>query len=141
MYYVTKEFNISAGHRLSKHKGDCRFIHGHNYKIEITMYAGVLEGNTDMVMDFSRLKNVVLQCLNKYDHCIMLNSKDPVAEKIEEYSKVITFRNDDPTAEVFAEHLFFELNHVLKNIYEGVYKIHSVKVWETETAMAEYRSS
>ena len=60
MFEVTKEFNFEAGHCLDQHPGKCKNLHGHNYKVFVTMQSKKLN-NMDMVMDFYDLNNVLLQ--------------------------------------------------------------------------------
>ena len=54
-YSITKTFNISIGHRLSNHIGKCKYVHGHNLRIDVVMTYDKLNKN-DMVNDFANLK-------------------------------------------------------------------------------------
>jgi len=67
MYKVEKRFTIPIGHRLSKHKGYCKNLHGHNFVVLIGVKSEKLNEN-DMVIDFSDLKNESNRILDNWDH-------------------------------------------------------------------------
>mgnify|MGYP001089992700 CR=1 FL=1 len=75
MYKVCKTFKVPIGHRLSKHKGLCKNVHGHNLKLEIQLSCHTLDEN-DMVIDFGDLKYVVGDFLSKFDHATIFNPTD-----------------------------------------------------------------
>ena len=142
MYRVSKQFEFPAGHVLSKHQGRCRFPHGHNYKVEITLTAEKLDQN-DMVCDFDALKALVSEYLETLDHSIMLNSSDTENRKQQEKNpRRIIFENHDPTTEIIAEKIFKHLQSALtdSNKYKinPSVKLEKVKVWESSSAYAEY---
>ena len=70
---VVKKFTFDAAHRLDGHKGDCKNIHGHTYKLVVGIY-GAIENqpgasNDGMVCDFADLKQIVkTEIVNKLDH-------------------------------------------------------------------------
>lgn len=151
MYRVSKQFEFPAAHVLSKHPGRCRFPHGHNYKVEISLTAEDLDEN-NMVCDFHAIKAMLKSYLDSLDHSIMLNSADHVNRKSQENNpRCVLFENRDPTSEVLAETIFRHLESALRNqtaiTTDGVeYKINpkvkleKVRVWESETAWAEFHS-
>ncbi len=142
MYKVTKLFRVPIGHRLSKHEGLCKNIHGHNLKIEVTLKSENLNKN-DMVIDFHKLKEIVNGILKEFDHCLLLNSQDK--QYLKELSKVmkVFLFDSDPTAEVFSRYLFnkiksiFEFLYVNKELPSGI-EVDSVRVWENDDSVAEY---
>lgn len=77
MITITRRFHFEAAHCLPKHEGKCKSLHGHSYKIEITV-GGPLKGEgpeSGMVMDFGKLKKVVQsEVLNKLDHTLLNDS-------------------------------------------------------------------
>lgn len=139
MYRVEKKFTLPMGHRLSKHKGACKNLHGHNYTILVGMKAHYLN-NDDMVIDFGLLKEFLMPHLEKWDHALMLNTFDPHKEAWEKvHDKVVTV-DLDPTAEVMASELYMilysgidELRRKSGNEYLNV---EYVTVYETEGAKA-----
>ena len=81
MYTVIKTVEISGAHRLRlPYPSKCSQMHGHNWIIEVTLQSETLDEN-GMVLDFSRIKDVVMQL----DHvCIndVLGDINPTAENI-----------------------------------------------------------
>ena len=73
--YVTKRFTFEACHHLPNYKGKCANVHGHSYKMEVTVSAekdfsmGSSRPYNRMVLDFSTLKSIVnAEVVNRYDH-------------------------------------------------------------------------
>lgn len=122
--YVTKEFEFEAAHHLPNYDGACANIHGHSYKLQVTVsgridYHENSKYATDhMVIDFKNLKNVVkASIINTHDHADLNNLYDC------------------PTAEVMVVSMFDTIRKWLPNDV----KLESVKLWETSTSFAEYR--
>ncbi|MFH1054752.1 MAG: 6-carboxytetrahydropterin synthase QueD [Candidatus Altiarchaeota archaeon] len=82
---LCREFIFDAAHYIPDYKGECEKLHGHTYKLEITVEGKV--GKDGMVMDFSALKNVVEEnVLGKLDHQNLNDVMDnPTAENIVEW--------------------------------------------------------
>ncbi len=149
MFRVSKQFEFPAAHVLSKHPGRCRFPHGHNYRVEVTLVAEALDEN-NMVCDFHALKAMLADDLDSLDHSIMLNSADAVNRKSQENNpRCVLFENEDPTSEVLAKTIFRHLQARLrqekvKTVHGVEYRINpavrleKVRVWESLTAWAEY---
>jgi len=133
MWFLEKKFTLPIGHRLSKHKGLCKNMHGHNFTIIVTFKGSKLDKN-DMLMDFSVCKEFCYNfLLNDFDHCYLCNSKD--VKTVDEEMKVISFDSKDPTAEVIAEFLYKKLETLLKKKMKknnNKLQVHSVKVFENE---------
>lgn len=65
---ITKIFEFEAAHHLPNYNGACRNLHGHSYRLEITV-AGEIDDETGMIMDFSILKNIVNNnIISQWDH-------------------------------------------------------------------------
>lgn len=79
---ITKIFTFDSAHRLPWHKGKCFDLHGHTYKLEVTV-EGPLDKN-GIVIDFGDLKKIVKkEILDKYDHKYLNDFwKNPTAENI-----------------------------------------------------------
>lgn len=115
---VTKEFTFDSSHKLLQYEGDCARLHGHTYKLQVTLKGTVNE--IGMVLDFKDLKKIVKEgMLTMFDHHY-LNSK-------------MTFNT---TAENMVVYIFDLLTLALKD--EDV-EVTSVKLWETPTSFAEFR--
>lgn len=142
MYRIARIYNIEVGHRLAKHKGKCKNIHGHNYKVEVGVKSNTLNEN-DMVMDFAYLKDVVNKILDHFDHALVLNfteDKELVHFLHDHEMKVFPFRPGEPTAELMSEWLYRELVMELAKTEIGtVVEVDFVKIWETDNSYAEFR--
>ena len=136
---ISKSFLFEAAHRLPNHQGKCRNIHGHNYKIVISIQ-GDLNDN-DMVIDFgdlSPLKDIVDR---DFDHAIILSNSDPLV-KHEAFSKVLSEFNlkhivisGEPTAENLAKYFFRQFYSFIagKNL-----NLSKVVIYENLTSKASY---
>ncbi len=139
MYKVRKQFHVPIGHRLSKHCGLCKNVHGHNLMIEVQLKSDVLNTN-DMVIDFSYLKETVKKLfLDRMDHCTILNESDRKTiegiERVQEVGKIVLCPSD-PTAEFLSKSLY----DMLKENYSDMstIKVDYVRIWESDSACAEY---
>ena len=141
MYKISKEFTFPMGHRLSKHKGRCQFIHGHNFKVIVGVKSKSLNYN-DMVMDFGDLKKIVNEYIDRYcDHALALNNDDLELEQkmksIFPETRVCLYFGD-PTAEVLAQRLY---NHIEEKLSETVYAtvmMDYVTIYENDKSAATY---
>lgn len=150
-YRVCKSFEIESGHMLSKHPGLCRFPHGHTRRVEVVLAAERLD-ERDMICDFKVIKLALKAFLNRYDHAMAMNSRDPALGQLEPAlrERVVTFENVDPTTEVMAKHFF---DHIASEIVAGReyadenghkyrfpsgLKVERVRVSETSSTWAEY---
>jgi 6-pyruvoyltetrahydropterin/6-carboxytetrahydropterin synthase len=79
---VTKEFEFDAAHHLTKYYGKCEKVHGHTYKLLVTV-SGELSSN-DMLIDFIILKRVVKKHILDYLDHQDLNTifTNPTTEKV-----------------------------------------------------------
>jgi len=132
MHRIEKKFTVPIGHRLSKHKGRCKNIHGHNFTILVGLKKNVLNDN-DMVMDFSELKKIVNEIIDEWDHCTLLNEED--SDLIETFSdmRCIAFPFD-PTAERLSRVLFETISQRLTMPIQIDY----VTMYENENSKATY---
>ena len=142
MYYLKRHFSFAGGHRLSKHDGLCKNIHGHNYDVWVTVRSPKLNEN-DMIMDFSDLKAIVNPVIDRYDHCLIVNKKDvdwmkPLADKMGFKATIMDHEERDPTAEVMAEHFFNQLTELFTRLFNEI-QIDQVEVFENTKSSAIYR--
>ncbi|ARE88857.1 6-carboxytetrahydropterin synthase QueD [Clostridium formicaceticum] len=112
---VTKIFTFDSAHHLENYDGDCKYLHGHTYKLEITV-----RGKTDacgMVIDFSELKTIVKkEIIKPLDHRYL--------------NEVLDF---NPTCENMLVWIFNKLEDLLK---KERYWLQKVVLWETPTSFA-----
>jgi 6-pyruvoyltetrahydropterin/6-carboxytetrahydropterin synthase len=82
---ITKEFGFEMAHALKHHKGPCRNIHGHSYRLSVTVLGSIVmdrqSSSQGMVMDFGDLKEIVNEkIINWMDHALVLNEEDAPGE-------------------------------------------------------------
>lgn len=136
MITVTKTVKFDAAHVLTNHQGLCKNLHGHTYRVDISVSQREGE-DSDMVIDFKDLKSIAEAVIcDRFDHAFIYNTTSPgeceiatVVEKNSMRTAAIPFRS---TAENLAKY-FFEL------LIARIPNIASVKVWETAMSSAEYR--
>lgn len=112
---VTKMF--SAAHNLRKYKGKCEKLHGHNWKVKVSLSGKKLD-KTGMIMDFSDIRAHLDSVLAMLDHTY-INAVPP-------------FDKTNPTAENLAAFILGALRQKLKNSAT----VEEVEVWESETSSA-----
>ena len=72
---VTKEVTFDSAHMLSNYQGRCANLHGHTYKLQVTVEGPIApEGNEEgMVTDFNNLKRVIDSVTECFDHAIIFS--------------------------------------------------------------------
>ncbi len=120
MFSVRIEDTFAAAHYLRDYHGKCERLHGHNYKVRVTVSGREL-GAGGMLIDFGVLKSALNKVLSKYDHR-NLNELDE-------------FKDGDPSAERIAYEIYKDLRELVER--EGV-EITLVEVFETEKNLAMY---
>ena len=78
---ITKQFNFETGHALYGYDGKCRNVHGHSYKLSVTVIGRPITDTSHvklgMVIDFGDLKNIMMEVLdNGFDHGFCIYNKD-----------------------------------------------------------------
>lgn len=127
---IYKEVQIDTSHRLLYYQGKCANLHGHRWKIEVWM-EGEPDEKTQILIDYSLIKQVI----NKYDHQIILNAKDPMVPRIQEFHPVITTPGD-PTSELIASIIKDDLSATCRE--RGLKAtVTKIRVWESPTSCAE----
>lgn len=142
---LTKRYTFETGHALYGYDGKCRNIHGHGYKLFVTIIGEPIQDNTHvkhgMVMDFGDLKKIVkTEIVDEYDHAIVLNKNSPhkeLGEELKEKGHHVILADFQPTSEMLVIH-FAEI--IQERLPENV-ELFSVKLQETETSYAEWYAS
>lgn len=137
MYQLTTHASFDSAHFLSGYEGKCRNLHGHRWKLEVTVSSEELaqEGQIrGMIVDFGELKKDVKDLADEFDHCLIIERgtlKEKTMEALEEEEFRIIQVEFRPTAENFARY-FYERIRALG------YQVSLVKVYETPNNMAGY---
>jgi len=139
---ITKQFFFETGHALYGYDGKCRNVHGHSYKLAVTIIGSPIGDNTNvkygMVLDFGDLKKIVKkEIVDVFDHATIFNKNTPhveIAQELEKRGHYIILLDYQPTSEMmlidFAERIIAKLPSDIK--------LHSLKLSETGTSYAEW---
>jgi 6-pyruvoyltetrahydropterin/6-carboxytetrahydropterin synthase len=122
MFEITVEQTFAAGHALRDYKGKCENVHGHNYRVRVTIEGEQLD-STGLLVDFVDVKRLMGGAIEYLDHRF-INDLDP-------------FDKINPSAENIAKYFYDRLHNGLKN--EPPVRISEIRVWETDTSSAVYR--
>ncbi len=108
---VTRSFTFEAAHHLPWHPGRCRRLHGHGYRLEVTVEGPL--GDQGIVVDFDDLRRVVQrEVIDRYDH------------------RLLNDLIDNPTAELVA-------HDVWKTLEAAGLGLVRVRLWETPESLVE----
>lgn len=142
---ITKQFSFETGHALYGYDGKCRNVHGHSYRLSVTVFGKPINDASHvkygMVIDFSDLKKIVKEeIVDVFDHATVFNKNTPhveLAKELQDRGHNVLLVNYQPTSEMmvidFAEKIKARLP---KNIL-----LHSLKLQETATSYAEWFAS
>jgi 6-pyruvoyltetrahydropterin/6-carboxytetrahydropterin synthase len=121
MFEVSVEKDFAAGHALRGYKGKCENVHGHNYKVRVTLAGDQLD-STGLLYDFVEVKRLLAGIIDRLDHRF-LNDVPPFTEL-------------NPSAENLARYFYRELQNSLAG---APVRVGAVTIWETDTTTATYR--
>ena len=138
---LTKQFTFEMAHALPLYPGKCHNIHGHSYKLQVTIEGTEepsLGAGSGMVMDFSSLKKIVEEhIVSPFDHALALplpeGNTAPPADSLGNFSAKIIWLPFQPTSENLLLHFAQQLSGKLP---AGT-RLHSIKLYETENSCAE----
>jgi 6-pyruvoyltetrahydropterin/6-carboxytetrahydropterin synthase len=120
MYELMIETQFSAAHQLRGYQGQCEKLHGHNWRVQVTVSAEKLN-TIGIAIDFHELKKLTKEALQGLDHSFL--------------NDVFPFTELNPSSENIARWLF---DTIRKKIRDRDVSLTSVTVWESETASATY---
>ena len=120
MYEVTIIKSFSAAHLLAEIGGKCEELHGHNFRVEVTVGAGELN-EEGILIDFRLVKKWLKEILGRMDH--------------QHLNELPFFAGINPSSENIARHVYREMH---KQAKDSEVKVLHVKVWESESAAVSY---
>ena len=134
---ITKIFSFEAAHALTDYNGPCKNIHGHSYKLWVTI-SGPVDSGTGMIIDFNDLKRIVYETIiSRFDHSLILYVEDKMA-------------NVQPTAEAenlivlpfnpSSENLIIHFSELIKKALSPHINLHGLKLYETDSSFTEWLS-
>ncbi|MFK8268687.1 6-carboxytetrahydropterin synthase QueD [Capnocytophaga cynodegmi] len=142
---ITKKFEFEAGHALYGYDGKCKNLHGHSYKLHVTVVGKPINDPDNvkygMVIDFGDLKRIVKQeIIDEFDHAMIFNANSPhleLANELKVKGHHIILVDYQPTSENLVADF---ANRIKKYLPENV-TLFSLRLQETESSYAEWFAS
>ncbi|PJB12912.1 MAG: 6-carboxytetrahydropterin synthase QueD [Flavobacteriales bacterium CG_4_9_14_3_um_filter_40_17] len=142
---ITKEFSFETGHALYGYDGKCRNVHGHSYKLSVTVLGTPIADpnhvKQGMVIDFGDLKKIVNEeIVDVFDHATVFNKNTPHIELANELSKrnhQVILVDYQPTS----ENMIVDFANRIKSRLPENVQLFSLKLRETATSFAEWFES
>lgn len=142
---ITKRFSFETGHALYGYDGKCRNVHGHSYKLYVTVIGHPISDTTHvklgMVIDFSDLKVIVKnKIVDVFDHATVFNKNTPhveLAKELSDRGHNVLLVDYQPTSEM----MIIDFANVIKQELPSHVKLHSLKLQETDSSYAEWFAS
>ena len=142
---ITKQFSFETGHALYGYDGKCKNVHGHSYKLSVTVIGTPILDTTNvkfgMVIDFTDLKKIVREeIVDHFDHATVFNKNTPHVELANELSTRghhVILVDYQPTS----ENMVVDFSEKIKSRLPKNIQLHSLKLQETETSFAEWYAS
>ena len=142
---ITKQFSFETGHALYGYDGKCKNVHGHSYRLDVTVIGTPINDNTHvkfgMVIDFGDLKKIVKEeIVNVFDHATVFNKNTPhveLARELEIRGHNVLLVDYQPTSEM----MVIDFASKIKKRLPRNIKLFSLKLQETATSFAEWYAS
>ena len=139
---ITKKFRFEAAHALYGYDGKCKNIHGHNYKLFVTVVGSPTSDSSNvkfgMVMDFDDLKKIVkAEIIKEFDHSVIFNKNSPhkkLADDLIKNGHKVVLADYQPTI----EEMIIDFANKISSKLPVEIKLHSLKLEETETSYSEW---
>ncbi len=142
---ITKQFSFETGHALYGYDGKCRNVHGHSYRLSVTVIGEPIIDTDNvkfgMVIDFGDLKKIVKEeIVDIFDHATVFNKNTPhveLAKELSDRGHNVLLVNYQPTSEMMVT----DFAKKIKNRLPQKIQLHSLKLQETSTSYAEWFAS
>jgi 6-pyruvoyltetrahydropterin/6-carboxytetrahydropterin synthase len=142
---ITKQFSFETGHALYGYDGKCKNVHGHSYKLSVTVIGTPILDQSNvkfgMVIDFSDLKKIVREeIVDVFDHASVFNKNTPhveLAEELKNRGHHVILVDYQPTS----ENMVIDFAKKISDRLPKEILLHSLKLQETESSFAEWYAS
>lgn len=139
---ITKQFTFETGHALYGYDGKCKNVHGHSYKLSVTVIGKPIADRTHvkfgMVIDFGDLKKIVnREIVNVFDHATVFNKNTPhveLAKELSDRGHNVLLVDYQPTSEM----MVIDFASKIKTFLPASIQLHSLRLQETATSCAEW---
>lgn len=142
---ITKQFTFETGHALYGYDGKCKNVHGHSYKLSVTVIGKPITDKTNvkygMVIDFSDLKKIVKEeIVDIFDHATVFNKNTPhieLANELQSRGHHVILVDYQPTS----ENMVVDFASKIKSRLPQNINLFSLRLQETESSFAEWFAS
>lgn len=142
---ITKQFSFETGHALYGYDGKCKNVHGHSYKLSVTVMGTPICDSSNvkfgMVIDFSDLKAIVKnEIVDVFDHTTVFNKNTPhveLAKELKNRGHSVLLVDYQPTSEM----MIIDFAKKIKKHLPETVQLHSLRLQETDTSFAEWYAS
>ncbi|MFB0902968.1 MAG: 6-carboxytetrahydropterin synthase [Nonlabens sp.] len=142
---ITKEFTFETGHALYGYDGKCRNVHGHSYKLAVTVIGSPIDevGHVKhgMVIDFTDLKKIIKEeIVEPFDHATVFNKNTPhveLAKELSDRGHDVILVDYQPTSEMM---IIDFADKIQKRLPDNIL-LHCLRLRETETSYAEWHAA
>ena len=142
---ITKQFSFETGHALYGYDGKCKNVHGHSYKLSVTVIGNPITDRDNvkfgMVIDFTDLKKIVKEeIVDVFDHATVFNKTTPHVELARELASRghdVILVDYQPTS----ENMVIDFAQKIKMRLPDSIQLFALKLQETETSYAEWFAS
>lgn len=142
---ITKQFTFETGHALYGYDGKCKNVHGHSYKLSVTVIGSPISDVNNvkygMVIDFTDLKKIVKEeVVDQFDHATVFNQNTPhieLAKELQSRDHHVILVDYQPTS----ENMVIDFaKRIAKRLPTNI-DLFSLKLQETESSFAEWFAS
>ena len=142
---ITKQFTFETGHALYGYDGKCKNVHGHSYKLSVTVIGSPISDVNNvkygMVIDFTDLKKIVKEeVVDQFDHATVFNQNTPhieLAKELKSRDHHVILVDYQPTS----ENMVIDFaKRIAKRLPTNI-DLFSLKLQETESSFAEWFAS
>ncbi|MGL5111545.1 MAG: 6-pyruvoyl trahydropterin synthase family protein [Flavobacterium sp.] len=142
---ITKKFSFETGHALYGYDGKCKNVHGHSYKLFVTVFGSPITDQSNvklgMVIDFTDLKKIVKEeVVDRFDHATVFNQTTPhveLAKELKDRGHHVILVDYQPTS----ENMIIDFATRIKSRLPQGIELFSLKLQETESSFAEWYAS
>ena len=138
---VTKVFTFDMAHALFGYDGPCKNIHGHTYKLSVTLVGSPILDTTNpkegMVIDFTDFKKIVKdEVIDVFDHTLVLKANTPHAkiQGLTDNFERVLFTEYQPSC----ENLLVDMLNRIQLKLPSYLNLNNVRLEETPTSYAEW---
>ena len=142
---ITKQFTFETGHALYGYDGKCKNVHGHSYKLSVTVIGSPISDLNNvkygMVIDFTDLKKIVKEeVVDQFDHATVFNQNTPhieLAKELISRDHHVILVDYQPTS----ENMVIDFASRISKRLPSNINLFSLKLQETESSFAEWFAS